>query len=97
MSAASFQPGDVRVRAGRREFTLRLTLGSLAELCDRFETLDLRALARRLRRPAPADTEHLARALLRPAHGGAADALSQVVPREALLPAAAKLFEEAFR
>ena len=93
---SSYQPGDRVISVGGREVRLRLTLGALAEICDRLGTRDTGELAERLARAEPADIDTLALCLLRPVHGESAQALARALPPARTAPLIAALFEEAF-
>jgi len=92
----SFQPGDKTIAVGGREIRLRLTLGALAEICDRFGTSDTAVLAARLQTPSRADLDTLTLCLLRPVYGEGAQGLALALPPARSAPLIATLFEEAF-
>ena len=93
---SGYQRGDARLEVGARELTFRLTLGALADICDRLGVDDAPALAARLRRPTPADIDAVALALLRPVHGASAPGLARLVEPSRAAPLIGRLFEEAF-
>ena len=91
-----YQRGDARLVLGARELGLRLTLGALADICDRLGVDGAPALAARLRKPSSADIDALVVALLRPVHGAAAPGLARLVEPYRAAPLIGRLFEEAF-
>ena len=92
----SWQAGDKRLTVGRREVTLRLTVGALSELCERLNVTTAEALASVLKAATPPQWTNLTQALLRPVHGDGAQALALAIPAARVAPLVAELFEEAF-
>ena len=92
----SYQRGDARVRVGGRDVFLRLTLGALAEVCDRLDAHSPGDLAKALRSPDADRITVCAEALLRPVHGAAAQGLAQALPPRRAAPVVARLFAEGF-
>ena len=92
----SWQAGDIRLAAGNRELVFRLTLGALAEICDRLGTRSVRTMTQRLARATPEDWRGVAVACLRPVHGEGAGALSRTLSAGRIAQTTIQLFEEAF-
>ena len=91
-----FQPGDQHVFIGQNTYTLRLTLGALAEVSQQLGASGPVELSRAMKRLTPKRTCLVLAALLRPVHGHDLPHLTLQMLSAEMISKMAKIFESAF-
>lgn len=92
-----FQPADQHVQIGHKPYTLRLTLGALAEISHVLDAKGAKALSAEMKALTPKAARLILIALLRPCHSAA---MPHVMPSDLnrdRLKAMAMVFEDSFK
>jgi hypothetical protein len=93
---AGFQPADQHVQINERLYTLRLTLGALAEISQLLKAAGPRGLSAQMKALTPEASCVMLRALLRPCHSRDMPYIRKGDLTAELLRAMALIFEHSF-
>ncbi len=92
-----FQPVDQHVNIGASSYTLRLTLGALAEISQRLNAQGPKALSAQMKNLTPQAAAVILTALLRPCHSANMPDVRQPDLSPELFKAVALIFEDSFK
>jgi len=94
--SSGFQLGDQHIILGEQRYTLRLTLGALAEISQRLNVSGPIELSRIMKRLTPERICLVLTALLRPVHGHDVPSISPQKLTAEMISKTAKIFESGF-
>lgn len=92
-----FQPADQHVQIQGQAYSLRLTLGALAEISNVLEARGPKSLSAQMKTLTPIAAQAMLTALLRPCHSANMPHLSAADMTREVLQAVALIFEQSFR